>query len=96
MRRSPTSVPRRTPENGFRAIADEGGLVVLPDRSEVKVLNEVGCRVFALIDGRRTLEEIVRQIESEFDAAPERVAKDVEEFLSVLESEGLVAAEPGS
>jgi hypothetical protein len=96
MRRTPTYVPRRAPESAFRAVGDEGGLVVLPSRAEVKVLNEVGSRVYALIDGRRNVAEIARQIEAEFEVAPDRATEDVQDFLSLLEDEGLVAAEPVS
>ena len=51
--------PRRHPEAAFRAMGDEGGLVVLPTRREVKVLNEVGMRVFAMLDGTHTEDEII-------------------------------------
>ncbi len=32
-------LPKKHPDSAFRAIGDEGGLVVLPGRAEVKVLN---------------------------------------------------------
>lgn len=91
MQRSPSDTPRRATENAFRPIGDDGGLVVLPGRSEVKVLNPVGSRVFELIDGKRTIDDIVRTIADEFEVPPEQAAADVDEFLSVLEEQGMVA-----
>ena len=98
MGRTVSDVPRRASESAFRTVGDEGGLVVLPGRAEVKVLNPVGSRVYALIDGKRTLGEIVGTIEQEFDVTIDQATADVEEFLSILESEGLVdpATEPAA
>jgi hypothetical protein len=92
MLRSPSHTPHRAAGSAFRAVGDEGGLAVLPGRGEVKVLNEVGSRVYALIDGKRTIGELVRQIADEFEVTPDQAAADVNEFLSVLEAEGLVSA----
>ncbi len=38
------SNPRRHPDTAFRPVGDEGGLVVIPGRSEVKVLNPVAMQ----------------------------------------------------
>ena len=90
MRRPASDTPRRASSCSFRAIGDEGGLVVLPGRAEVKVLNPVGSRVFALIDGRRRVDEIVHVIAEEFDVTAEQAMSDVDVFLFELEEQGMV------
>ena len=94
MRRPASDTPRRASTCSFRAIGDEGGLVVLPARAEVKVLNPVGSRVFALIDGHRSVDEIARVIADEFDVTAEQAISDVDVFLFELEEQGMV--EPAS
>ena len=41
---------------------DREAVIVLPDRGEVKVLNEVGARIWALADGSRSVREIAAAI----------------------------------
>jgi hypothetical protein len=84
--------PQRHPEAAFREIDDEeGGLVVLPSKAEVKVLNPVGIRVFSLIDGTRTPEDVARAVIEEFDVDYETALSDVYDFLSELEDSGMLA-----
>jgi len=88
--RNLTDKPRRLSDNSFR-IVDEEGLVVLPGPAVVNVLNRVGTRVFALIDGKRTVEEIVQQITDEFDVPHDQALVDVDIYLSELVQAGMVA-----
>lgn len=83
--------PRRHPDSAYKAIGEEGGLVVLPDRREVKVLNPVGVRVFSLIDGSRTLSDIVREICNEYEVSEEVAGRDVRAFLDQLGENGMLA-----
>ena len=91
---SSDSNPRRHPETAFRPVGDEGGLVVLPGRSEVKVLNPVAIKVFSLLDGSHSVDSIVAAVTEEFDVSDEQAARDVRAFLGELQSNGLLAA-PG-
>jgi len=88
---NPDRRPKRNPSSAFKPIGDEGGLVVLPDRSVVKVLNPVGIRVFGLLDGERTLGQIVDLICEEYEVTPEKAAQDVETFVGLLSQEGMLA-----
>jgi hypothetical protein len=85
------SLPRRHPDTAFRKVGDEGGLVVLPGRAEVKVLNPVGITVFSLLDGSRDVDALAARVAEEFDIQTEQARKDVAEFLLELEREGLLA-----
>jgi hypothetical protein len=88
---SSDSNPRRHPDTAFRPVGDEGGLVVIPGRSEVKVLNPVAIKVFSMLDGSHSVEAIVAAVTEEFDVNNEQASTDVEAFLGELSSNGLLA-----
>jgi len=82
--------PRRSTDCAYRAIGEEGGLVVLPGRAEVKVLNPVGVKVFSLLDGEHTVEEIVAAVTAEFEVPAETATVDVQVFLGELAAQGML------
>lgn len=84
------SRPSRSPGTAYRDVAGEGGLVVLPGKAEVKVLNPVGSRVFALLDGEHTVAQIVAAVTDEFDVDRARAAEDVQQFLAELAAAGML------
>jgi hypothetical protein len=88
-----STYPRRHPDTAFRQVGDEGGLVVLPGRAEVKVLNPVGIAVFKMLDGSRDLDTLAAAIAEEFEIAPEKARQDVISFLEELQHEGMLADE---
>lgn len=61
------------------------------DMNNVYVLNEVGARIWELIDGRKDLSEIVSVIKNEFDSPPD-VERDIRDFISDLEHIGAIRA----
>jgi hypothetical protein len=85
--------PRRHPDSAFRPIAEEGGLVVLPGRAEVKVLNPVAIRIFGLLDGTHSVEEIAGLIAAEYEVAEGEAQEDVRAFVGELEAHGMLAGE---
>jgi len=85
------SFPRRHPDTAFRKVGDEGGLVVLPGRAEVKVLNPVGIAVFSLLDGSRDVDALAAKVAEEFDIETDQARADVAEFLDELQRDGLLA-----
>ena len=91
--RGPDWKPRRHPGNAFRPVADEGGLVVVPRRSVVEVLNPVGSKIFSLLDGQHTLDAIVREVVAEFEVAEPEARRHLEEFLQDMEARDMLAVE---
>ena len=85
------SNPRRHPDTAFRPVGDEGGLVVLSERSEVKVLNPVAIKVFGLLDGEHSVEQIASAVVEEFDVSEEQALQDVNAFLAELKTNGMLA-----
>ena len=82
--------PRRHPDTAFRQIGDEGGLVVLPGRAEVKVLNPVGIAVYALLDGTRDVAALAQAVAEQFEVEPDTARRDVEAFLADLRQAGMI------
>lgn len=85
--------PRRNPDAASRSYDGEA-FIVIPQSHEYKILNSVGSRVWELIDGARTLDEIARTIADEYDVSFETARDDVHSFIRDLESNGMLATEP--
>jgi hypothetical protein len=69
---------------------EQEAVVVLPDKGEVKVLNEVGARIWTLADGSRTVRDIIAALCAEFEAPPVVVEADTLKFLAELQQKGLI------
>ncbi len=83
----------KAPTTAWRVI--EGEAVILSLETKVlRGLNPVGSRVWELIDGRRSVEEIIGVIVEEFDVAPQDAAQDVRGFVQELLDKGLVTRVP--
>jgi hypothetical protein len=82
--------PIRNPDTAYRAVGQDGGLVVLPGESSVKVLNPVGSKVYSMIDGKHTVDEIVAAVVDDFDIDADQARQDVEVFLKELQEHGML------
>jgi len=83
----------KSPKTAWRII--EGEAVILSMESKVlRGLNPVGSRIWELIDGQRSLEEITGTIVLEFDVTPADAAQDVRAFIQELLDRGLVTQVP--
>jgi coenzyme PQQ biosynthesis protein PqqD len=83
------------PKRRDRVLAEQvdGETVLLNlDSGMYFALNEVGARIWELCDGTRTVAEIVTSICEEYAAPEEVIRADVNELLSALSAEQLVAA----
>jgi Coenzyme PQQ synthesis protein D (PqqD) len=77
------SIPVQNPDVVGRVIGDEA-VLVLPLKGQVKVLNEVGARIWLLIDGTRTVAEIIAVIFAEFTVNEADAKRDAMEFFTQL------------
>lgn len=59
-------------------------------RDNYSALDEIGRRIWELLETPRSVDALCRQLNEEFDAPPERIAADVLPFLEDLRNEGLV------
>ena len=83
--------PRRNPTTAYRAVADEGCLVVVPARATVEVLNPVGGAIYAMLDGQHTRDEIVKRVVAEFDVDESQARRDLDAFLEELRAKEMLA-----
>ncbi|MCC6128393.1 MAG: pyrroloquinoline quinone biosynthesis peptide chaperone PqqD [Acidobacteria bacterium] len=91
----PDSVPRLERGVGFRRIAGKG-VVLVAETSKAIVINGTGARILELVDGKRSLAEIVDVLIEEFDAPRSVLEEEVAAFLERAEAGRIVAACEGS
>lgn len=71
-------------------VVDDEAILVLPEKGEVKVLNEVGARIWELADGSRSVREIAKLICKEYEVKQELAEADTLDFLQELEIRGAI------
>ncbi|HYQ03677.1 MAG TPA: PqqD family protein [Polyangiaceae bacterium] len=85
---SDETVIRRVPGALSRTFEHEVA-IILPTVSAVRVLNEVGARIWALADGR-TLTQILDVLVNEYEVERTQLRVDAVMFLSELQNRGLL------
>ena len=75
-----------------RIVADEVVLVNL-DTAASLALNSTGVVVWQLVDGERTVEQIIASVRSHFRDVPDTVDDEVIELLDILAKDGFVGFE---
>jgi hypothetical protein len=77
-----------------RCITDE--TIIVPIRSgvgdlnSIYTLNEMGTRIWELMNDQTDIDKMAEIISSEYEVSMEEAKKDIAEFLSSLESVGLI------
>lgn len=78
----------------FRKIGNEFILVPIKqnarDVDNIYTVNAVGSRIWELIDGKKSIEEIVKMIMDDFEVSPEEARNDLLVFLEQLQMIGAV------
>lgn len=82
-----TKIPVKSGKTASRIIDGEA-VIVLLDKQETIVLNDVGSRIWEIMDGKKDIDEISGAIMSEFDAAREEALKDITEFVEDMVQRG--------
>jgi len=72
-------------------IIEGEAVLVLPEQGQVKVLNEVGARIWALADGTRTLRQIAAALCDEYEVDQAQAETDVLDFVTQLVEQGIVS-----
>jgi hypothetical protein len=83
----------KSPKTAWQIIEGEAVLLSM-DTKVLRGLNPVGSRIWELIDGQRSLEEITGMIVQEFEVAPGVALQDVRAFVQELLDRGLVSQLP--
>jgi len=83
------SIPVPVPTVQGRQLEAEA-VLVLPDKGEVKVLNAVGARIWALADGARSVRDIAAALCAEYPVTPAEAEADALAFVRELAAKGIV------
>jgi hypothetical protein len=75
----------------------EGEIIIVPLvagiadlEDELFTLNETGKAIWELLDGRRSLQEVIRQLSEEYQAEPEQIQNDVLGLVRELWRRGMI------
>jgi coenzyme PQQ biosynthesis protein PqqD len=82
---------RRTSAAAWQDLEGET-VLLLPAEEKLLGLNAVAGRIWELADGTRTLGDVVRLLEQEFDTSEKDLARDTLAFVNALAARGLVEA----
>jgi hypothetical protein len=86
-------IPLPNPEVVGRIIDDEA-VLVQPGKGEAKVLNEVGGRIWSLIDGQRNIKDIAATINCEFNVSQSEAESDTLTFIQQLWDKEIITIAP--
>ena len=82
-------IPEKSPDLIWRSL-DDGTVIINPEQGDVKVLNEVGARVWELVDGQRSIDQIALEITQDYEVSLDDANKDLKDYLNVMIDQGLL------
>lgn len=72
---------------------DDWAVLFNPDTADAVGTNPVGAAVWKLMDGKRSLEDIVSEIKNSFEDTPDAAFKEIAAFVNTLAENGFVGLE---
>lgn len=88
------TIPRRSENVVFRKVAGEYILVPLAgsvaDVESIFNLNETGAAVWEKVDGRKSIKNIVAELQSEYEAPGDQLESEVISFLEEMADAKLI------
>lgn len=88
-----TDRPIANPVIVLREEFDDWAVLFNPDTAVAAGTNPVGVAVWKLLDGRRSVEEIVSKIKNSFEDAPGASGDEIVAFVNKLAENGFVGLE---
>jgi len=86
----------KDPNIVYREIAGEAILVPIrkqtADEAAIYVLNETGARIWELLDGERTLRDVLDTLSQEYDVDADTAEGDLVQMIGQLQALGMVQA----
>ena len=82
--------------NNFVTRHIAGETIIVPvknnvgDLNSIYTLNDLGTRIWDLIDGQTKVKQIIETITKEYEVQEEEAAKDIAEYLEALRAAGLI------
>jgi hypothetical protein len=80
--------------NVVSRVVENEAVLIIPEQGEVKVLNEVGSRIWELVDGKRSIQDISSLICQEFDVDQGTAEHDTLKFISDIFDKGIIKISP--
>lgn len=92
---NPTTILKQSPEVVFRKIEEEYLLMPLAatggDVDSLFNLNQTGGAIWEKIDGKKTLAEIIDELQGEYDRDRETIEREVIDFVTEIKDAGLIS-----
>ncbi len=86
----PSDKPTRSPVVVLREEFDDWAVLFNPDTGDAVGINPVGIAAWKLMDGRRSLHEIVAETGQLFEGTPDKALDDMTSFVGNLAERGFV------
>lgn len=87
----PSTAPAKNENVAFRRLAEgEGGVLLHLESGEYHGINEVGCLIWDLVDGERTIDGLVIAVGEGVEDPPADLADQVIVFLDTLRERDLI------
>lgn len=90
---NPTDRPIANPIVVLREEFDDWAVLFNPDTAEAVGTNPVGVAVWKRMDGKRSLDDIVSEIQNSFEDTPDAASKEIAAFVNTLAENGFVGLE---
>ena len=74
-----TMVPEKTTDLICRTL-DDGTVIINPEHGDVRVVNNVGARVWELIDGHRSISQIAKEITLDYEVSFDDASRDLQDL----------------
>jgi hypothetical protein len=84
-----TSIPVQNEEIYYQKIENEG-LLIHGQKGKVRTVNLVGDFIWNLIDGHKSVAQIIEQVKSEFSYQVDTIKSDVFHYLQELSDRSLI------
>jgi hypothetical protein len=81
--------PRRAPKVVYRELDSGGGVLLHLESGQYHGVNRTGLAIWELLDGERTVAEVIAAFRSRLDETQAPRDQDVTEFLRGLSARGL-------
>jgi hypothetical protein len=81
---------RKNPQVVYRALQNDEGVLLHLDSAQYHGLNGTGLAIWELLDGERTVADVVAELRDRLDDPPVVLDDEVVEFLSGLSARDLV------
>lgn len=88
-----SSKPAINPVVVLREEFDDWAVLFNPDTANAVGINPVGVAVWKLMDGRRSLKDLVYEVKNRFDDVPDAAVDDLTAFVNNLAENGFVGYE---